>query len=424
MCKSKDLTIVEFFDGVTVTNMASTMAIKPSKVIFIGERKMIDEQKNNYYRFAKEYGISNIEFDSRSINRNSIAQIISVLENIVETEENCIFDLTGGEDLVLVAMGIVFEKYRQKQPGKIKMHSFNIKKGTIYDCDSDGDVPEIEQPKLTVKNNIILYGGTIIPHDENRFGTYPWVMDAEFELVLEKMWSICKDNPDDWNNLIATITTANKSVKKELHDLEFIMNKNHVKKMMPNNKPFKWNSRIGKIFYENKIITDYSEDDTYVRFNFKNKQIKLCLTKEGTLLEQIVLLFAKRCKNQNVPVFDDAVSGVCIDWDDTIHDVNERDKDTTNEIDVILTKGLIPIFISCKNGQTKDSELYKLNTVAERFGGPYSKKVLIATDLDDNGQKNCASLIQRAKDMDIEIIKDVHRLTESEFKQKLKNIVN
>lgn len=424
MCKTKNLTIVEFFDGVTVTNMASAMAIKPDKIVFIGERKLIDEQKNNYARFAKEYGIDNVEFDSKSINRNSIKQIISVLEEIVETEENCIFDLTGGEDLVLVAMGMVFEKYRHIKPNKVKMHSFNIKTGAIYDCDSDGYVPEIEKPKLTVKNNIILYGGTLTSHDDNIKGTHPIATDEKTEIALEKLWGMCKQNPKKWNDIIATLATANKMDGKRLFDLDFVMNKDSVKNNMPQNKEYAWSKSVGKFLFENNIITNYSEDNTYVRFKFKNERIKLCFAKEGTLLEQIVLLYARRTKNKNEPMFDDAASGVCIDWDDVIHSADDEERDTYNEIDVVLTKGLIPIFISCKNGSTDENELYKLNTVAERFGGPYAKKVLISINLDNNGNKDCRNLIQRAEDMGIKIIKYAGRFDESEFKQALKQIVD
>lgn len=61
--------------------------------------------------------------------------------------------------------------------------------------------------------------------------------------------------------------------------------------------------------------------------------------------------------------------------------MTDEEKDTENEIDVVLMKGLTLIFISCKNGQVDDDELYKLESVTNRFGGLYAKKVLIATYL-------------------------------------------
>ena len=54
---------------------------------------------------------------------------------------------------------------------------------------------------------------------------------------------------------------------------------------------------------------------------------------------------------------------------------------TANEIDFMLMKGLTPIFIPWKIGQVYDDELYKLESVANRFGGLYAKNVLIATYL-------------------------------------------
>lgn len=90
--------------------------------------------------------------------------------------------------------------------------------------------------------------------------------------------------------------------------------------------------------------------------------------------------FAKAAKDKDgAPKYNDIVNGAYIDWDSTIHDITDEEKDTENEIDVILMRGLVPIFISCKNGYVDENELYKLNSVAEKFGGPYVQKVLIAT---------------------------------------------
>ena len=55
-----------------------------------------------------------------------------------------------------------------------------------------------------------------------------------------------------------------------------------------------------------------------------------------------------------------------------------------NEIDVLVLKGTIPTFISCKSGilnsKTALRALYELDVVASRFGGKYAKKVLVTTE--------------------------------------------
>lgn len=92
-----------------------------------------------------------------------------------------------------------------------------------------------------------------------------------------------------------------------------------------------------------------------------------------------------------------------------------------NEIDVILMKNLIPIFISCKNGQIEIDELYKLNTVAEPFGGKYAKKVLIASEIDKMGKVG-VYLKLRASEMGIRVIEDVDSMEETELKKAVLNL--
>ena len=68
-----------------------------------------------------------------------------------------------------------------------------------------------------------------------------------------------------------------------------------------------------------------------------------------------------------------------LDWDGVIED--NPQSDVLNEIDVLTMAGNIPTFISCKNGKLdtngKLHALYELETVAQRFGGKYARKVLV-----------------------------------------------
>ena len=123
--------------------------------------------------------------------------------------------------------------------------------------------------------------------------------------------------------------------------------------------------------------------------------------------------------------FNDALCGVHIDWDGVFHNREDLEKDTENEIDVVLTKGLIPIFISCKNGEIKEDELYKLETVADRYGGKHVKKVLISTYFGNRGYESTEYLRQRAKDMKISFIEGVHNIDDdAQFEKMLKKLKN
>ena len=113
------------------------------------------------------------------------------------------------------------------------------------------------------------------------------------------------------------------------------------------------------------------------------------------------------------------LNGVYIDWNGG--ETNELD--TFNEIDVILLSGFTPIFVSCKNGQVDDDELYKLETVANRFGGEKVKTVLIASYFGKQGESR-EHFINRAKEMDIEFIEQVQKLDYAAFRGVVKQLVN
>ena len=204
------MTLIEFFDDVSIDNVVSFLSIEPEKVVFVGDKKPMKKQEDVYLRLTEKYNIQ-VVFEYVAINKNSVEQIVGTLADIVENEEDCVFDLTGGDDLVLVAMGIVYERYREKK--SIQMHRFNIRTGTIHDCDSDGVLPEFTPLKLTVKDNIMIYGGDIVSFNGSK-GTYDWNFDDEFELDIRVMWDICKNNPGLWNTQIGTFAYISRFCSK------------------------------------------------------------------------------------------------------------------------------------------------------------------------------------------------------------------
>jgi len=78
--------------------------------------------------------------------------------------------------------------------------------------------------------------------------------------------------------------------------------------------------------------------------------------------------------------------------------------------------------ISEKNGDVKKEALYELDTVAKKFGGEYSKKILLTSYLSSNAERK-KYLLQRAIDMDIKIIEGIDKLNTKEFYNVIKETV-
>ena len=171
------------------------------------------------------------------------------------------------------------------------------------------------------------------------------------------------------------------------------------------------------------LLTAFSADERTLTVTFKNHQVKRCLVKAGQVLEMKIFVTAKELKDETgKPVYNDVLNGVSIDWDSEFHN-EETDGiyDTENEIDVMLMHNMVPVFVSCKNGTVKAEELYKLATVANRFGGKHAKKVIIVNRLDENNDTD-QYIIQRAKDMNIRIISRIQEQNDQWLQNKLRNL--
>jgi len=146
-----------------------------------------------------------------------------------------------------------------------------------------------------------------------------------------------------------------------------------------------------------------------LEYSYSSPILRYCTLKAGNVLEVKTLLEGRDALENGKPLFHDSRMSVSIDWDGVVNDSSEKDSGTRNEIDVILMHGTTPLFVSCKNGNIGD-ELYKLHTVATRFGGPYARKMMIATDLDQMHDRAYQALTQRAQDMEISLV-DAAELT-------------
>ena len=95
---------------------------------------------------------------------------------------------------------------------------------------------------------------------------------------------------------------------------------------------------------------------------------------------------------------------------------------THNEIDVIMMHGMVPVFVSCKSGMVEMEELFKFATVADRFGGDYAKRVLVAPSL--TGLNNEESIRARAEDMNIQILDNAYTMPFMELKDTVSGLWN
>lgn len=413
------MTYIEFFDKSAAENIAACLTRAPDRVIYIGDNTKIIKKHIEYYKKVFENRGKNIEFIYKSLNKNNLESVVKLLSSIVEAYDDCVFDITGGDEIGTLALGIVYSRYPEKN---IQIQRFNLRNGKIFDCDKDGMTIFEDEPQLSVDENIVIYGGSVVYGDVDGQDTYKWNLNPEFLEDISLIWDICKYNISSWNKQLSDFAAMEEVGKPADGGLTTIASKTalefcslysarHSRSMGIINKLL----RLG-------LLTQFEDDEGRLIISYKNKQVKRCLTKAGQALEMKIFVTAKGLTDSNgLPVYNDVLNGVVIDWDGKVHDDSASSYDTENEIDVLLMHGTVPVFISCKNGIVTSDELYKLQAVAERFGGKYSKKVLIATSINDSTTAG-RYLYQRAEDMGIRIMNDIHEMSDTALAKSLKNL--
>lgn len=413
------MTAIEFYDRTPIENAISSITTVPDKIIFIGDGKTMRRFDKAFHNFLNKRGL-NVEVVYKSVNRHDLNSIVEVLSEIVEQEDECVFDLTGGDDLALVAMGIVYHNYKDTK--NLQMQRFNVQNGVVTDCDNDGTVIYNGVPHISVEENIILHGGSI-RNAENDTRVNEWDLTEDFKTDIELMWEICRRNPGLWNTQLNVLSALDDFSSED--SLEVSVDVKDIEAHLENiDVPYVSVFEMLIELYSSEVISDLFANEEHLYFRYKNHQVKKCLTKAGNILELKVLVTAGDVTDkEGKPYYTDALSGVFIDWDGDEHEFGGDDKDTENEIDVILMRGAVPVFISCKNGQVDDDELYKLDAVSRRFGSQHVRRVLIATYLGKKA-KSMDYFRQRAKDMNITLIDGVHELEYDDFERMIRNLLH
>lgn len=416
------MTIVEFYDKTAAENIVSTLLCKPDNVIFVGgDGKKMRAGIALYEKIVRDRGLSTA-FDCRVAPRNNLQAIITLLTELAERYEPCLFDLTGGEDLYLVASGMVYARHPSLQ-----LHRFHLASHaagavcTLLDCDADGKTLSQGEEALTVEETVQIYGGRVIYSEEKPEGTVRWRFSEEFRKDVRSLWEICRYDPFTWNTQITAL--ARLTELSPMGDgLRVELDKTEAKlALSSSHEKFVWSDGLFRRLYRAGLLTSYRSEGNVVSFTYKNEAVRRCLEQAGKALELYVTLRAMELLGKDSrPVYHDVLNGVFIDWDGVVQP--EGKADVENEIDVLMMRGMVPVFVSCKNGTVEAEELYKLSTVAAAFGGKYAKKVLVVSQLEKGtaySAKNAAYIRARAGELGVKLVENAASLTEEQWERTI-----
>lgn len=359
---------IEFFDEASIENLITCLHYKMDKIIFIGYKKhMTGDKKRIAEDFLKKR--CNVKkVDYKNVNEYNPKEILGVLEQVLEEERTnlCYFDLTGGEDLILAAMGMLSERYQ------IPLHKYDVEhdKLIVLKKENKPDITTIGRKQNIVLNidDVIRMQGGCINYSNQK--SYKNNLDNEtFKNEIKEMWKIAGTDAIKWNLFSAFLKSVKKTkIRTETYEIMASDWEKAVEKRKEDLSEIEIEGYLNAL-QKGQIMTWKKKKDKGIEFSYKSKNMKNCITDAGCLLELVTYYNRKESGE-----YSDVRVGVHLDWDG---DITYKGNDVENEVDVITLKGNVPTFISCKNGDVDLKALYEIDTIAEQLGGKYVKKELV-----------------------------------------------
>jgi len=396
------MTIIEFFSSDPIENAASLITLQPDRVVFLGRSEAMTEDIKKRYTALRDALKLKTELVFRPWDIGSVSAMCGTLKELIAEYAPVRIDLTGGDERALHVSGRVAEQLSDAVP----MHRFDTRSGTACEFPSGAPLSLKKPLALSVEQFTALYGDKVAG-SPNGQALSSWKETAAFEKAVRGVWQVYVQKPSDWNTQLKHFLEC---VKYRVHcadPLEIRLDESRIKRNIQ-----RWGTKINDVRnllsrLESKQVVARLGD---LHFRYDSEEAKHCLSKEGNVLEMYTLLLGMIAKNADgTKVFCNAKTGVYFDWNGSF---GER-HNVHNEVDVMLMRGVCPVFISCKNGDFGLEELFMLRAIAERFGGKHPTAVLVT-----NGEVSDAEA-ERTAQMGICLIQQVFSLTEEEYIQKL-----
>lgn len=370
-------TLVELYDKEAMENILGSCIFQPRHVVYLCDvhDSTMRREKAVYRVFERRKMETMPRF--YYVDTGNPAAIRRALEAIARDWTDCVFDFTGGKDLVLLMAGGFCQKHNLP--------------GYYIDIDRQRFVPvfgcqdlaaQFAMPRLRAGDFFAASGAGILG-----YGHFPlsW-MDEEFEQDVLRVWECIMATPGRWGNVAGFFQAAFRGSAEE--QLTY-----HTRQRLGSGPQSTVRVDLAALrrLRAAGVLTWLECDGDRVAFTIKNELLKKCLSNHGIWLE----LYGYLCAKQT-GWFDDVRTSLLIDWDG-----EDAAAGTRNEVDIFLLKGVTPVFISCKMGSPSALALAEIKTISTKFGGSRAKTVLLTASAVKSENHVIA---QRARDMNITII--------------------
>jgi len=350
-------TLIELYDERAIENVLAADMFRPQRIIYLCPTEIAQsrEQQEIIRGFFRHRGWNpELYFVEASLYK--VDRILRQLLTISEKYPDCAMDVTGGSDAELFAAGMFAAQ------ANVSAFTYSRKKNRFYNI-SGAEFADNLPCNLTysVKDFFLMAGGTLLPGrvDNTTLKGYLQDIDPFFKCFLRFR--------RDWTNIITYMQRVSPAEYGQIPPMNirgnYIVKGERGGRISANEDALRAFERIG--FIRNLNIVPVES----VSFRFRDENTRTWLRDVGSVLELYVY---KACLDANI--FNDIISSAVVRWDEVLGHGS-----VINEIDVMATRGVLPLFISCKVSDIKTEALNELAILRDRFGGKGAKAAIVST---------------------------------------------
>ena len=387
-------TLIELYDERAIENVLTADLFRPRRIVFlcpaeVAQSRARQEQIGAFFRYRGWE--PELIFQETSLYK--VDSILRQLLAINEKYPDCAMDVTGGSDAELFAAGMFAAR------ANVRAFTYSRRKNRFYNISGAEFAENLPcDISYTVKEFFLMAGGTLLPGrvDNGVLREYLDDIDPFFDCFLRHRL--------DWANIITYMQRVSPAESGQAQAMEvrgdYTVKGERGGRISANEDALRDFERIG-FLRDLQIATGEG-----ISFHFRDQNTRAWLRDVGSVLELYVY---KACLDADI--FNDIISSAVVRWDEVLGHGS-----VINEIDVMATRGVVPLFISCKVSDVKTEALNELAILRDRFGGKGAKAAIVST-----GRCNAAAR-HRAAQLGIVVI-DRDELETGQLVHRLKVIM-
>ena len=351
-------TLIELYDERAIENVLAADMFRPQRIIYLCQTEVAQsrERQEQIGDFFRHRGW-NPELIFVEASQYKVDRILRQLLIISEKFPDCALDVTGGSDAELFAAGLFAAK------ADVCVFTYSRRKNRFYNISGADFADNLPcNISYSVKDFFLMAGGTLLPGrvDNGILREYLDDIDPFFDCFLQ--------HRRDWTNIITYMQRVSPAEYGQIPPMD--VQGNYTVK----------GERGGRICAKEDALQAFEcigflrdleiQSGEKVSFRFRDANTRAWLRDVGSVLELYVY---KACLDAGI--FNDIISSAVVRWDEVLGHGS-----VINEIDVMATRGVVPLFISCKVSDIKTEALNELAILRDRFGGKGAKAAIVSTE--------------------------------------------